>query len=193
MDAPANYTAFETHSTGLKIKGDGNILPPCVSDPSTTWGECPTCKCVPKRSSFEITRVAVSLTKPWRVCVGTGRQLLGTSTVLRHVSSITLKILMKKTLFSTGHQCKWRSVLSVLFAFPCDARLADYASLFVSSRHYKAASNRYETYFKEGGHCQQHSFDAIAKCLDDGTGRLISQSRKGECCMATVLLLSSII
>jgi len=39
-------TAFGTHSTGLKIKGDGNHFPP---DPYTgdSWGECPTCQYFP--------------------------------------------------------------------------------------------------------------------------------------------------
>jgi hypothetical protein len=41
---PQKISAFTTHSTGLKVKGDGNTLPPCYRDPTYTWGECPTCK-----------------------------------------------------------------------------------------------------------------------------------------------------
>merc|ERR1719273_565633 len=39
-------TTFGTHSTGLKIKGDGNRFPP---DPYTgdSWGECPDCQYFP--------------------------------------------------------------------------------------------------------------------------------------------------
>lgn len=39
--------AFATHSTGLKIKGDGNTMPATTFDPGYTWGECPTCQYFP--------------------------------------------------------------------------------------------------------------------------------------------------
>eukprot|EP00947_MAST-08B_sp_MAST-8B-sp1_P001211 g1211.t1 len=39
--------AFATHSTGLKIKGDGNHFPPDNYNTSTTWGECPLCEYFP--------------------------------------------------------------------------------------------------------------------------------------------------
>jgi hypothetical protein len=46
VEAPSYVSALATHSTGLKVKGDGNILPPCPEDPQYTWGECPECMCV---------------------------------------------------------------------------------------------------------------------------------------------------
>lgn len=44
LATPKNYTAFATHSTGLKVKGDGLTFPPCPQDPQYTWGECPKCE-----------------------------------------------------------------------------------------------------------------------------------------------------
>ena len=35
-----SITAFATHSTGLKIKGDGNNFPPDNYNRKYTWGEC---------------------------------------------------------------------------------------------------------------------------------------------------------
>lgn len=40
---PGSITAFATHSTGLKIKGDGNNLPPDNYNRQYSWGECPKC------------------------------------------------------------------------------------------------------------------------------------------------------
>lgn len=41
---PSSFTAFSTHSTGLKIKGDGLKFPPDFYNPEYTWGECPECQ-----------------------------------------------------------------------------------------------------------------------------------------------------
>jgi hypothetical protein len=35
-----SITAFATHSTGLKVKGDGNNFPDDIYKPGTGWGEC---------------------------------------------------------------------------------------------------------------------------------------------------------
>ena len=40
-------SAFATHSTGLKIKGDGNMFPPDNYNSSVTWGECEGCQYFP--------------------------------------------------------------------------------------------------------------------------------------------------
>lgn len=40
---PNDLSAFATHSTGLKVKGDGLSLPPDNYDTDYTWGECPNC------------------------------------------------------------------------------------------------------------------------------------------------------
>ncbi len=42
-----NITAFATHSTGLKIKGDGNNFPPDNYNKSISWGECDGCEFFP--------------------------------------------------------------------------------------------------------------------------------------------------
>jgi hypothetical protein len=42
--APNNVSAFSTHSTGLKIKGDGLRFPPDTYNSQYEWGECPTCE-----------------------------------------------------------------------------------------------------------------------------------------------------
>jgi len=44
---PQNISAFATHSTGLKVKGDGTKLPRDNYDPEYTWGECPKCQYFP--------------------------------------------------------------------------------------------------------------------------------------------------
>lgn len=44
---PSYISAFGTHSSGYKIKGDGIALPPDNYDGRYTWGECPTCKWFP--------------------------------------------------------------------------------------------------------------------------------------------------
>lgn len=41
---PQTISAFATHSTGLKVKGDGLQFPHDNYDPQYTWGECPKCE-----------------------------------------------------------------------------------------------------------------------------------------------------
>jgi len=45
--SPSVLSAFATHSTGLKTKGDGATLPPENYHPQYNWGECPTCEYFP--------------------------------------------------------------------------------------------------------------------------------------------------
>merc|ERR1719189_2998764 len=42
-------SAFATHSTGLKVKGDGLNWPRCWHNSRYQWSECPTCKYFPQR------------------------------------------------------------------------------------------------------------------------------------------------
>merc|ERR1712110_565310 len=46
-DQPNVISAFATHSTGLKVKGDGNKFPAATLDRNYTWGECPKCQYFP--------------------------------------------------------------------------------------------------------------------------------------------------
>merc|ERR1712113_453783 len=46
-DKPEVISAFATHSTGLKVKGDGNKFPKATLDRQYEWGECPTCQYFP--------------------------------------------------------------------------------------------------------------------------------------------------
>lgn len=48
---PDSISAFATHSTGLKVKGDGNHFPPDEYNPQYSWGECPGCQYFPARPS----------------------------------------------------------------------------------------------------------------------------------------------
>lgn len=45
--SPDIVSAFATHSTGLKVKGDDNHFPPDEYQPSYSWGECPKCEYFP--------------------------------------------------------------------------------------------------------------------------------------------------
>jgi len=44
---PDHTSAFATHSTGVKVKGDGTALPPDNYNTDYTWGECPECQYFP--------------------------------------------------------------------------------------------------------------------------------------------------
>merc|ERR1712190_385581 len=46
-DKPEVISAFATHSTGLKVKGDGNKFPKATLDKQYEWGECPACQYFP--------------------------------------------------------------------------------------------------------------------------------------------------
>lgn len=47
-----------------------------------------------------------------------------------------------------------------------------YKSSLALQKTWAAGGMRVNASFSDGGHCQTHSFDWIAECLDDGTGRL---------------------
>jgi hypothetical protein len=126
--APSNVTAFATHSTGLKIKGDGLRFPPDTYNSQYEWGECPTCEYWP--------------------------------TVVEKVDGL------KACIFDNT-------------ADPSDQHPDFYTSSQQLATHWANAGNRAaETHYGSGGHCVQHSFEAIATCLDDGTGRLIPGGSK---------------
>jgi len=44
---PDSQSSFMTHSTGLKIKGDGLKFPRDLYNPDYSWGECPKCEYFP--------------------------------------------------------------------------------------------------------------------------------------------------
>lgn len=44
---PSAISAFATHSTGLKVKGDGNNWPKEMYRPEYEWAECPECQYFP--------------------------------------------------------------------------------------------------------------------------------------------------
>lgn len=46
---PQRVSAFATHSSGLKIKGDGLVFPSDLYHPDYQWGECPDCEFAPIR------------------------------------------------------------------------------------------------------------------------------------------------
>ena len=128
----ANLSAFATHSTGLKTKGDG-IVWGCCSDIE----ECEECQYFPFA--------------PWTV---------------PHADTVGLKA------------CIFDNVDDRL---PRNATMPSGKGFFYSSsvemaKVWRARGNRAETHFGQGGHCQIHSFYAIAKCLDDGTGRLCHEA-----------------
>lgn len=45
--SPESVSAFATHSSGLKVKGDGLKFPLDIYNHSYTWGECPECQYIP--------------------------------------------------------------------------------------------------------------------------------------------------
>ena len=50
-----------------------------------------------------------------------------------------------------------------------------YRSSEALAKAWAAAGLRANTSYASGGHCATQSFDWIARCLDDATGRLIGQ------------------
>jgi len=62
----------------------------------------------------------------------------------------------------------------------CVADQTDDSPFYESSKAldkaWKAAGMRSSASYYSGGHCQTHSFEEIATCMDDGTGRLLQQS-----------------
>lgn len=53
---PQRVSAFATHSSGLKVKGDGLSFPTDMYDPEFGWGECPNCQYAPiKPQKFDDT------------------------------------------------------------------------------------------------------------------------------------------
>lgn len=44
---PSSVSAFATHSSGLKVRGDGLEFPYDVYNPAYRWGECPGCQYAP--------------------------------------------------------------------------------------------------------------------------------------------------
>lgn len=47
QQSPGNVSAFATHSSGLKVKGDGLQFPRDIYNRQYQWGECPDCQYIP--------------------------------------------------------------------------------------------------------------------------------------------------
>jgi hypothetical protein len=126
---PDSVSAFATHSTGYKIKGDGLQFPPDTYNQQYTWGECPDCEYWP-------TAVALAPGK------------------------------LKACVFDNTEDPQ-----------PQDPLFYKSSEQFV--KYWNAAGNRAaEASYSSGRHCEMHSFQKIAQCMDDGTGRLINAGRK---------------
>lgn len=123
--APEKVTAFGSHSTGYKLKGDGNKFPPDNYNPNYSWGECPECKYWPTK---------VEKTDGLKACIFDNSGDPTSSDPLFYRSSVQL------------------------------------------NKNWTALGMRAETHFGTGGHCAVHSVYNIAKCMDDGTGRLFTKN-----------------
>lgn len=126
-ETAGHISAFATHSTGLKIKGDG-IQWDCCSNIES----CDSCKYFPA--------------KPFAVPA---------------TDSLGLKA------------CIFDNTEDRLPKDPTSNNPFFYLSSKQLAAHWSALGNKAETHFKSGGHCQDIPFADIAKCLDDGTGRLL--------------------
>jgi len=114
---PGSITAFNTQSTGLKVQGDGLVLPPDNYDTHYSWGECPGCQYFP---------APVTVASGLKACV----------------------------VDQTGDGDFFNSSLAL-------------------SAAWQVAGMRSELSITAGGHCDTRSYEWIATCLDDGTGRLL--------------------
>lgn len=123
LHASHNISAMSTHSTGLKIKGDGLKFPPDSYNTQYEWGECPECKYWP--------------------------------TVIQKNEGLKACVFDNTADPNQDHP----------FFYQSSEQLVTYWA--------KAGNRPAETHYGSGGHCLQHSFEAIAECMDDGTGRLI--------------------
>eukprot|EP00931_Biecheleriopsis_adriatica_P069155 TRINITY_DN43029_c0_g1_i1.p1 TRINITY_DN43029_c0_g1~~TRINITY_DN43029_c0_g1_i1.p1 ORF type:complete len:319 (-),score=53.48 TRINITY_DN43029_c0_g1_i1:11-967(-) len=131
-ETAGHISAFATHSTGLKIKGDGIRWDCCSSIES-----CTDCQYFPA--------------KPFKV-------------------PSTDSIGLKACIFDNNED-----------RLPPDPTSSDPFFYFSSKQlaaHWARLGNKVETHFKPGGHCQDIPFADIAKCLDDGTGRLLKGPRR---------------
>lgn len=104
-----SISAFATHSTGLKKKGDGIGMPPEWHNPRYNWGECPNCEYFPTRP--------VSWTKDslgFKACIfdNTGDWAYQTSVNL----ASTWKALGNnvETIFLSGRHCQIHSFSAIV-------------------------------------------------------------------------------
>merc|ERR1719266_2539582 len=112
-------SAFATHSTGLKVKGDGLSFPRDWHNPQYRWGECPECQYWPQQPQVYDDELGL------KACI----------------------------FDNTGD--------------------GDYYSSSLALESYWANSPmNFNSSYETGGHCQIHSFESIAMCLNDPPGRL---------------------
>jgi hypothetical protein len=125
---PNDISAFATDATGLKVKGDGAILPKDVYNTDYTWGECPDCQ------YFPFKPVGYSDSLGLKACI-----FDNLSDGAFYQTSVNLGKL-------------WPTL---------------------------GEGNTAETFLEgEGHHCQltTYSYTDLVNCVDDGTGRLLSNA-----------------
>ena len=128
----ANLSAFATHSTGLKTKGDG-----------VKWGCCSDIESCEECQYFPFA--------PY---------------IVPHADTLGLKACIFD---NVGDRLPRNAPMPTGKGF-------FYESSVEMAKVWRARGNRAETHFGGGGHCEIHSYYAIAKCLDDGTGRLCHEA-----------------
>jgi hypothetical protein len=181
---PTSISAFITHSTGLKIKGDGNTLPPCSSDPSYTWGECPTCKCVnrqadaaravPAHVSVWVLLLVALVLFAWLLLLLL-LVLMLVVVVVVSCRAVTCVLVHRYWPTVPGKFDGLKACINDNFDDPSSSDPFFYKTSVQMAKYYAQFGSRYNTTFLDGGHCKQHSFEDMAACLDDGTGRLLGK------------------
>lgn len=117
--------SFASHSTGIKVKGDGLTFPQDIQSKEHAWAECPDCGFFP---------------------------------FVPEKTNGTLK--------------------ACLFDNTDDPTAEDpffYTSTMNLKKQWEELGNRAEVHPGTGGHMRIHSFRSIMGCLDDGTGKLLTQ------------------
>jgi predicted esterase len=128
-ETAAHISAFATHSTGLKVKGDGIQF---QNGQGKYVESCETCQYYPA--------------KPFAV---PATDTLG----------------LKACIFDNTNDRLPKSAQSPFYYYS-SRQLASYWTML---------GNKAETHFGSGGHCEHIPYSQVARCLDDGTGRLLNE------------------
>lgn len=111
---PTAITSFMTHSTGLKIKGDGLHFPPDEYQPEYSWGECPKCQYFPARVEPK------ALNPPMKACIFDNKQDPTDNKPYFYQSSLQLESHWKlagnpcESHYGEGHHCVFHSYAVIL-------------------------------------------------------------------------------
>merc|ERR1712232_1333946 len=107
--SPSVLSAFATHSTGLKTKGDGANLPPENYHPQYSWGECPNCQYFP----FAPTKFSDTL--GLKACVfdntGDGDFYKTSQSLVKKWTSLGMKA---ESHFGSGGHCEIHSYAAIV-------------------------------------------------------------------------------